>query len=185
MQLSVASAADLGVQIINGPDDEAAEPTELDDMKLNEPVEIPGFGSVTIVDVGFVDSITYNRREWNEWGSGFAPQPKFESGLDAEYFLLRLDVLNATAKPVDYMKDLSVTVTYKEVYIYTGFVYQYNYDQSKDIVKSVGTNAIGMFYIGHYAIGCTLPNTVVTDKASPLKIVIQLGEHEITYNIRK
>ena len=41
-----------------------------------------------------------------------------------------------------------------------------------------------MMYTGIFVFGCTLPNSVVESKA-PLRIEINLGGNELTYNIRK
>ena len=42
----------------------------------------------------------------------------------------------------------------------------------------------GFIVDGHYAFGCTLPNSVVKSK-KPLSMVININGNEITYNIRK
>ena len=188
----MAYAEILGVTLISGPEAEAA-PARLDDMKQNVPAEIPNYATVTITSAEFFDEINYDSVGWGYTSGGINQYWQYKSGEGADFFLLYMDILNVTAIPTNYTKSLSVTVMYKDSFIYEGFVYQANYDLRANYrsftgnfpFKNEATNEIGPFYVGHYAIGCTLPNAVINDKSSPLQMTIMLGEHEIIYNIRK
>ena len=51
-------------------------------------------------------------------------------------------------------------------------------------LNNTDAEKIEIRYNGHYAIGCTLPNDVINN-TTPLKIVINFGDVEATYYIRK
>ena len=84
-------------------------------------------------------------------------------------------------------------------YEYNGWVRQFNYDYSKSEVyryketavigwpvclRPVDEMSIAPMYKGHYAFGCTIPNTIVEDKEAPLRMIITIGGHVLTYDIR-
>ena len=121
------------------------------------------------------------------------------SGNEAEFAWLKVDVQNLQKMSFGFIKDISVKVIYDDEYEYDGWVRQFNYDYSNsEIYRYKETTTIGWpvclspvdemsispMYKGHYAFGCTLPNFIVEDRKSPLRMVIKLGEHELTYNIR-
>ena len=122
-----------------------------------------------------------------------------ESGNESEFAWLKVDIQNLQKTAVGFMKNINIKVIYDDEYEYNGWVRQFNYDYSKsEIYRYKGTTPIGWpvclspidemsispMYKGHYAFGCTLPNFIVEDKNSPLRMVIKLDEHELTYNIR-
>jgi hypothetical protein len=172
---SMAHAADLGVL-----EAEPAQTANLGDMKLNVPVDVPGFGEITITNFEWQDTFYVESGGWGE--SGY--DTSFVSGVEAEYASLRVDILNMLTQPVDYTKEAKVTVTYNENYALSGWVYQYNLDATQS-VKSKVTKAIDPYYVGHYKFGSTLPNAIVNDEKSPLKMTINIGDVEMIYNIRK
>ena len=134
------------------------------------------------------------------YGWLYYPNCSFKgSGNEAEFAWLKVDVQNLSKMSFGFIKDISVKVIYDDEYEYDGWVRQFNYDYSKsEIYKYQETTIIGWpvclspvdemyispMYKGHYAFGCTLPNFIVEDNKSPLRMVIKLGEHELTYNIR-
>ena len=122
------------------------------------------------------------------------------SGNEAEFAWLKVVIQNLQKMPANFMGDISIKVIYDDEYEYNGWVRQFNYDYSKSEIyrykeatpigwpvclSPVDEMSISPMYKGHYALGCTLPNFIVEDKKSPLRMVIHLGEHELTYNIRK
>lgn len=122
------------------------------------------------------------------------------SGNEADFAWLKVDVRNLQKTEASFMKDISIKVIYDDEYEYTGWVRQFNYDFSKsEIYRYKETTLVGWpvclspvdemsiqpMYTGHYAFGCTLPNFVVEDKNSPLRMIIQIGDSKLTYNIRK
>ena len=52
-------------------------------------------------------------------------------------------------------------------------------------MNSTKTEVVDVMYTGTYASGCTLPNYVIEDKKSPLRIEISMDGNELTYHIRK
>lgn len=108
-----------------------------------------------------------------------------ESKSQADYAFLMMDVLNTTNIDVDFTKDCSVKVVFDDNVEYAGWLYQRNLDLNLTTWIDPSDNfAISPYYEGHYVFGCTLPNAVINSKA-PLRMEINLGGNEITYNIRK
>jgi len=123
-----------------------------------------------------------------------------ESGNGSQFAWLEVEIQNLQMTPVSFMKDISINVIYDDEYEYNGWVKQLNYDYRKSesymnritkhidypiCLSPVDEIPINPMYKGHYALGCTLPNFIVKDKKSQLRMIIKLGKHELTYNIRK
>ncbi|MBQ7545331.1 MAG: hypothetical protein IJT02_10365 [Synergistaceae bacterium] len=120
------------------------------------------------------------------------------SGQESDFAWLKADILNLQKEKTSFMKDIAVNVIYNDEYEFDGWVRQFNYDYSKAEIYVLGETSIGWpvclspvdempiapMYKGHYAFGCTLPNFVVEDKDSPLRMEITIGGHKLTYNIR-
>lgn len=119
------------------------------------------------------------------------------SGDSADFAQLKVDLTNLSKKPTSFMKDAKVTVYYNDdEYEFAGWVRQYDYDVNNRTVRwdwtETGAAAItpqdeieiATMYTGHYVFGCTLPTAVINGTES-LKMVIELGDSELTYNIRK
>ena len=95
-------------------------------------------------------------------------------------------------------------------YEFAGWVRQFNHDYYTTVYRksyegtyyTTGTDADGRFYTdyaisaeneepisqmytGHYVFGCTLPNVVVEEKNTSLKMVVAIDGNEFTYYIRK
>jgi hypothetical protein len=122
------------------------------------------------------------------------------SMTEAEFAYFCVDITNLAKSDAEFTKGTTVKVLYADEYEYTGWVRQFNYDYdtNRKYAESSGYGLfiraaldpgdvypIGMVYSGHYAFGCTLPNTVVEDESASLKMIITLGGNEITYWIRK
>ena len=122
-----------------------------------------------------------------------------DSGDEADFAWLKADIINLQKTEATFMKDISVKVIYDDEYEYEGWIRQFNYDLSKsEIYRYQSKTTIGWpvclspvdempikpMYKGHYAFGCTLPNFVIEDKSAPLRMVITMDDHKLTYNIR-
>ena len=165
--------AEMGVQLISGPEEET-EPVSLDDFKLNADARIDGYGILTGTSFDFVGDLI-------RVSNGI----DYHSGEEAEFALLRMDILNTEKTSRNFLAACEVSVIYDDAYEYGGWCYQYNYDKHKErVLDSNDFFGIDPMYTGHYCFGCTLPNAVVNSKA-PLKMIIKLDGNEITYNIRK
>ena len=109
----------------------------------------------------------------------------YESKTQADYAVLELDILNTTVTSTNFLSECEVKVVFDDNIEYAGWFFQYNYDwEFYQLIDASDNFAIDPYYVGHYLIGCTLPNSVIKSNL-PLKMVIKLGENEITYNIRK
>lgn len=195
---SAAMAEGMGVQVIGGPAAET-EPVSLDDIKMNIPFTIDGYGNFEFTSVAFVNHLVSY-----EEGNRDKAHLVYNSGEEAEYLLVRADILNCTTVARDYMSQLEVKVVFDEVFEYGGWGYQYNYNNgtgysysdlpdgsdigyakpTEYVISSKDNFAINPMYEGHFVFGCTLPNAVVESKA-PLQMIITIGGNELTYNIRK
>lgn len=166
----------MGVQAIGG--EVATEAVSLDDFKLKIDTEIKGYGILTGNSFEFVDKIKYYSKIY---GNG-----TFKSGEDAEYAFLRLDILNTTLSDKNFLDNCTVTATYDDVYQYSGWCYQYDYNKNENLVLSKKEEQFPVqpMFQGHYCFGCTLPNAVVNGTAA-LYLRITMDDNEITYYIRK
>ena len=187
-----AFAEGMGVQVIGGPDTET-EPVSLDDVKLNTPAQAEGQFTFKATSFEYVDYLLYYKEGAHNTDYHYDGEAQYTSGADAEYAILRADVMNEKFSDIDFIKDCTVVVYFDDTYQYAGWVYQYNYNNGDGnnrgggnvrVVNPKDNFAIGPMYEGHYAFGCTLPNAVVSSK-KPLRMVITIDGNEITYHIRK
>lgn len=170
------AVAEMGVQMIGGPAVEA-QTASLDDMQIGAEVEIEGYGILKITKCERLDALP----AFNAVGSF----KTFESGKEAEYAIVRMDITNTALTEKNFIETCEVKVVYDDVYEYLGWSYQVDYDRSEErVVHKDDVFAIGALYQGHYVFGCTLPNAVVEGEA-PLQMIITMDGNEITYNIRK
>lgn len=220
--LTAANAEDLGVQIIGGPNMNNNEPLSFDDIKMEKKYKIDGYATVTPISFEFVNMFA----QWNDGQAGSATTNNYrdssvvyienpsdgnwhyylkncgfrESGNEADFAWLKIDVLNLKKIDASYLGEITVKVVYDEEYEYGGWVrqfyfdynnteiFRYNYQTAIGWPACMGTadeKPIGMMYSGHYVCGCTLPNFVIADKSAPLRMIINIGGNELTYNIRK
>lgn len=120
------------------------------------------------------------------------------SGVNADFAWLLMDITNTQKSAVNFIQEATVKVIFDEEYEYAGWVRQFNYDydlngayydgdDQGDFIRAaldpVDEESIDMMYTGHYVFGCTLP-TAVVNGTEPLRMVIDLGGNELTYNIR-
>lgn len=189
------AVAEMGVQIIGGPDVET-EPVSLDDLKLNASVVIDDYAEVLLTAFTY-DDVAFRYASGNNRGNQFT---KYDSGADAEYAILRVDLTNLSTSAHNFLQQCEVKVVYDDKYEYQGWAYQYNYDNGKEggyvnskwyeanplewTIHQDDNFAIDPMYQGHYCFGCTLPNAVVNSK-SPMRMIITIDGNELTYNIRK
>ena len=102
------------------------------------------------------------------------------SGDDADYAILKMDILNLAMTEKEYLNNVEVKVVFDDVYEYGGWTGQYNYSNATDdhskyfgeatnkqntefIIDKADHFSIGPMYEGHYCFGCTLPNAVVSE----------------------
>lgn len=189
--------AEMGVQVIGGPDTET-EPVSLDDIKIGVEAEIDGYGIILANEFAYADRLGYF--EQGRTSPKRYDYTYYQSGNDAEYAILRMDITNTARENKDFLGDCEVKVVFDDVYEYAGWAYQVNYNNDTDMSSNYGEDnqkqnvrwaidsadnfPIGPMYAGHYIFGCTLPNAVVNSK-KPLRMVITIDGNEITYNIRK
>jgi len=224
--LSVAAAEDLGVQVIGG-DSAAGETLNLDDIQIGASYRIDGYAIVNVLAFDYFDSFAqYNKDNagnnehgsngslgasavyWDN-GSWYHSQAYWnDSGSNADFAWLLIDLVNLHKADYPFMKDITVKVIYDDEYEFAGWVRQFNHDYRTTIFRKdydgkyymvetegkynysdyaldpANEEAIGQMYTGSYVLGCTLPNYVV-EGSEPLRMEINLGGNELTYNIRK
>lgn len=141
---------------------------------------------------------------WGSWRFNDAVWQ--ESKENAQFVWLAMDITNLQKKTVNYMDELSVKVFYQDDYEFTGWVRQIENSLISKETSDFGVSRYGgnkedypnaivlnpekpqnidMLYTGRFVMGCTLPNYVVNDKKSPLRMEINLGGNELTYHIIK
>lgn len=198
-----AALAEMGVQVIGGPEAET-EQVSLDDIKLNTEVEIEGWGTLTFTAYEVQDDLGCYKAGSQDIHMTFTTDYDkyyFNSGNEAEFVIIYADILNTQLKDKNYIENVSVTVIYDDAYEYGGWSYQRNYNNHTEnysyshaadnnnqntrwAINEADQFAIAPMYQGHYIFGCTLPNAVV-DSKKPLRMVITIDGNELTYNIRK
>lgn len=197
LSVPTAMAAEMGVQVIGGPET-ATETVSLDDLKLEVEAEIDGWGILTLTGYEVQNGLGYYRAGRQDVYS--AAGDYYWSGEEAEFAVLYADIVNTQIRNKDYLGKVEVKAVYDDVYEYAGWAYQRNYDNdttnwdslesdkgkqnTRWVINVADQFAIGPMYEGHYIFGCTLPNAVFKGN-KPLKIVITIDGNEITYNIRK
>ena len=170
--VTIAYASDMEVQIISTGKPEEIVPSTLDDIQVKSAVEIPGYASITVLNFQWMDAYVYLNETNN-------------SGVEADYAVFRFDMLNLMKESTDYVSTTSVKVIFKDKYEFSGEIWQYDYNTSdKHALHPKQVFPIDPFFAGHFDVVCKIPNLAVTSK-EPLRLVIQLGPHEIIYNIRK
>lgn len=189
----------MGVKMISKNGD-ASSTVSLDDMQLNVEVPIEGYGVLKATSFEFFDWLGYYKE-----GKTWVDDPKrYTTGTEADFAMLRMDIVNRMTKPKNFIENVKVKVIFEDYYEYEGWCYQFNYDngyrnwsgeyfdgnvdankQNKKWVISTKDNfEIKPMYTGHYVFGCTLPNAII-DSKSPLRMEITMDGNVITYNIRK
>lgn len=195
-----AFASELGVQLIASPEI-VTDPVTMDDFRLNADLTVDGYATLKGTSFAFVDAFGFYRQGNNSpfWLNNYAYDYN-QSGVEADYAILKMDILNLATSSVDFLADASVTAHYGDGYEFAGWCKQYNHNNKTAIASNHGVDSehqntnwvihaadqfpIDPMYQGHYAFGCTLPNSVI-NSTEPLWLVITIGGNEITYFIRK
>ena len=208
---AIASAEDLSVQVIGGSSF-TAETVSLDDMKLEQSYTIDGYAKVSPLTWRFDDffyqyekdhagdNIEGGEQGKNPWYYNSHAIPRYfkwinimNSGTNADFALLEVDVTNLAKTDVDFTQQAEVKIVYNDDYEFAGWVRMFNTDYditdgNKALVRTTldpdNSEPTAMMYTAHLIFGATLPNAVVEDKA-PLRMEINLGGNELTYHIRK
>ena len=134
-----------------------------------------------------------------KWANYYKQASWMDSGLNADFVWFQLDVTNLQKKSVSFMDEMTVKLVYADEYEFAGWIRQANFDYNTAVyrwnsqttgapfavIDSSNEEAVDMMYTGTFIIGCTVPNSVVEDKKSPLRIEIKMGENDLTYHIRK
>lgn len=218
LSMSSAYAEDLGIQVIGGPN-AATQTQSLDDIQVGTTYTLDGFAKVTPVEYLVVDYFAqFNKdADYTKIYSGtqdsevyYEPKREYnaamsykdaswqDSGMNAEFVWLKLDIINLQKEPISFMKNIEVKVVYDGEYEFAGWVRQINYDYNiicyrahsdtkggaTIVMNPANEEAINPMYTGTYVIGCTLPNSVFEDKA-PLNIEIDIAGNQLTYQIKK
>lgn len=194
---NIAFSENMGVIIINSSEEK--DTAYADDMLLNVPTEIDSFGIVTPTDFQIADQFGWYRQGYQ---TVYDAQNDYDfSGNDAEYAILWFDILNTCYQERHYLanydSDISATVILDDQYSFSGWVGQLNYDYSTSdygpdagkqnvrwVINGKDQFAIIPMSVGHYMCVCEIPNLAVKGDA-PMRMVIQIGDVELIYNIRK
>ena len=190
----------MGVKMISKNGD-ASSTVSLDDLQLNVEVPIEGYGILKATSFEFFDWLGY----YGEGQTGVGNKKWYTTGTEADFAMLRMDIVNRMTKPKNFIENVKVKVVFEDYYEYEGWCYQFNYDNSytadysaayfnrnvdankqntKWVISTKDNFEIKPMYTGHYVFGCTLPNAII-DSKSPLRMEITMDGNVITYNIRK
>ena len=164
--MAVASAEDLGVQVIGGNSTESV-PVSLDDLQLGQSYTIDGYAKIEPIEYLVVDwfgqfnkDADYNSvddsREKNSHvyyqeaalkgnrAYYYKAASWQSSGNNADFAWLKFDVTNLQKTSVPFMKEITVKVVYADEYEFAGWVRQINYDHNKKCYRyNAGTTGGG------------------------------------------
>ena len=189
-----AVAEGMEVQIIAGPETGVKTAT-LDDIQIGAAIEVEDNCIFTPTSYMVADSLNTYKEGKTRARYGEDGWTSYISGNEAEFALLRMDILNLQLAPVNFLEQAEVKVVYDDTYEFAGWCYQYNYDntfsdteETQDantqfVINPADQFAISPMYTGHYVFGCTLPNSVI-ESDSPMRMEIKVAGNELTYNIR-
>lgn len=147
LSMSSAYAEDLGIQVIGGPN-AATQTQSLDDIQVGTTYTLDGFAKVTPVEYLVVDYFAqFNKdADYTNIPHGYGASHVYfespihtyddyckdaswqDSGMNAEFIWLKLDITNLQKEPISFMKNIEVKVTYDGEYEFAGWVRQINYD---------------------------------------------------------
>lgn len=129
-----------------------------------------------------------------------------ESGSGTQFAWFRTDITNTNESIANMTSNISVKCVYRDEYEFGGWIRMIDYssilmDYSDGSVSRNGyelamhpaqivlhpdnSQPVGFMETGNYVFGCTLPNYVVEDKESALRMEVSIGETVLTYHIRK
>lgn len=147
----------------------------LTDFRLGEVMVIDGYGAFTGVSCDVADSYRSVR--------GMNSYPH-ESGAEADFLILKMDVLNTMTVEKDFLVNAKVKAVFSGAYEYEGWAAQCDYDIRDDrVVDPTQQFPIKPMYKGHYWFGCELPNAVL-ESTAPLALIITIDNYELIYNVR-
>lgn len=179
-----AATAEIGIQIIS----DESESISFDDIKPNVSVELYDNALINMTAFEWVDQLWSYPKDRHD---GYLCFP-INSGSEQEHAIVRMDIVNLTLANKNFLAEAQVQAVFDDKYVYSGWMYQNNYDYGTEgnsnpqwnVIDPSENFSIGPMYTGHYAFGCTLPNAVVNSK-KPLRMEITIDGNEIIYNIRK
>ena len=160
------------------------------DAELGKPYRFKGNAKVTLTDFSFVTKIAADE------GDGIS------CARDEEIALLKADITNLRKESFNFGDVISVNVIYYDdgdYLSYRGAAGQYSFNNPEKIsmylcdynpwiggfIYRTSFYPIGARYTRSFAFYCALPKAVVHDEASPLQMIIKIGDDELVYNIRK
>ena len=169
------SAMASEVIMISSPDTKDSEyPGTIDDLKI-------GVG----VDMGDRVYMPFDGRVDERYNIGGYPY-WVESGDEAEYLLLYLDIINMAPTKQMFLKEAKVVVTYTNSrgdYKFAGFVRQGGSNHDNYRIEQKDFTEIDPLYNGYYLCGCAIPNFVVNSEGR-IKMEITVGDTVVTWVYR-
>lgn len=175
-----------GILLISRPEEEI-DTINMDDMKIGNTAHIPGYGNITLLSSDFMDFIPTEPTSHGFYNDGRGYE-NLESGSQAEYLSLRLNILNTQKKPYNFAEDFcDVLCVFGDDYQFGGWSRQERKVDDKYWTMypdSDQSDVIDPLYEGIYDIVITLPNYVVESK-EPLSVTFSIGKNEFTCNIRE
>lgn len=175
--LAATTALAEGVTVLSAPKPVETEQVSMDDIKIGKAITVDGFGVITPTKAEWVNWIDWDNGSWGG---------NWQSGDEAEYFVLTVEILNTQYSPVNFVDNCEVKADFGEGYVFGGWRKQYTNSVSTRVWE--GTNKeylISPLYVGKYAFIVTMPN-FVKDSIEPLSVTVKLTEDvELTYHVRK
>lgn len=182
-----------GVQVIGSGN--TTENVSYEDIKMGVDITIDDYAIITPVSFEFTDQFGWYRQGRNDvyWSN----DDYDHSGHEAEYAIIRFDIINLSKKEKNFLGNVSGKYVYDDSIEFGGRFDQLNYDNKTDgggpdannqnkrwCIHETDQFGILPLYQGHYWFVAAIPNAAV-DSKKPLSVVISIDGNEFTYQIRK
>ena len=170
------------------------------ELKAGNAVTIDDYAIITVTEAKIADHMNSYKEDATAMSYSWSENVKYNSGADAEYYALIVDIINLQLVPVDFLEDIKVTATFNDKYSFQGFAEQFNWDNTYDNIMDGGLGGgsklishysfiaepdrfdILPLYTGHYVFGAKLPNAVLKMDGD-LVFHITHGEHTLTFTV--
>lgn len=168
-------------------------------LRIGKPCTVDGFGIVTAAVFGSADRIgVYEQGKTGTAEEDFTAC--YDSGANARYMILKVDIENNTDQEMDYLQVPDVLIERGDGYRYRGWSGQYNYANGCSSVTFVNEADAGKqnencvidpadhFVIqpgetGHFCFVCTVPEELYRMNTI-LNMKIRIGEKKFTFRIQ-
>ena len=82
------------------------------ELKAGNAVTIDDYAIITVTEAKIADHMNSYKEDATAMSYSWSENVKYNSGADAEYYALIVDIINLQLVPVDFLEDIKVTATF-------------------------------------------------------------------------